>query len=120
MCRGLSLRGAACFLGCAAAIVVAPPALALTLSTGPSGIPSWTVYHGDPAGSGVAAGVGSVDTTVRAWTSPALDGQLYGQPLVLGDLVYVATENDTVYALSAATGAIAWSTRLVRQPHFAS
>jgi outer membrane protein assembly factor BamB len=112
MCRGLSLRRAACFLGCAAAIVVAPPALASTLSTGPSGIPSWTVYHGDPAGSGVAAGVGSVDTTVRAWTSPALDGQLYGQPLVLGDLVYVATENDTVYALSAATGAIAWSTRL--------
>jgi polyvinyl alcohol dehydrogenase (cytochrome) len=56
--------------------------------------------------------VGSVDTAARAWTSPALDGQLYGEPLVSGDRVYVATEDDTVYALSAATGAIAWSARL--------
>jgi outer membrane protein assembly factor BamB len=70
------------------------------------------VYHDDPAGTGVAAGVGSVDTAARAWTSPTLDGQLYGEPLVFGDRVYVATENDVVYALSAATGAISWSTRL--------
>jgi outer membrane protein assembly factor BamB len=70
------------------------------------------VYHDDPAGRGVAAGVRSVDTATRAWTSPALDGQLYGEPLVFGGRVYVATENDTVYALSAATGAIAWSARL--------
>jgi outer membrane protein assembly factor BamB len=62
--------------------------------------------------------VGSVDTTARAWTSPTLDGQLFGEPLVLGDRVYVATENDTVYALSAATGAIAWSARLgIAVPH---
>jgi outer membrane protein assembly factor BamB len=70
------------------------------------------VYHDDPAGSGVAVGVGSVDTAARAWTSPKLDGQLYGEPLVLGDRVYVATQDDTVYALSAATGAIAWSAQL--------
>ncbi len=56
--------------------------------------------------------MGSVDTAARAWTSPRLDGQLYGEPLALGDLVYVATEDDIVYALSAATGAIAWSARL--------
>jgi len=70
------------------------------------------VYHGDPAGSGLAAGVSSVDTSAIAWTSPTLDGHLYGEPLVSGDRVYVATENDTVYALSAATGAIAWSAHL--------
>jgi len=56
--------------------------------------------------------VGSVDTAARAWTSPALDGQLYGEPLVFDNRVYVATENDFVYALSATTGAIAWSARL--------
>ena len=112
MCRGLNLRRAACFLGCAAAGLVAPLAPASAHSPGPAGTSSWTVYHDDPAGSGVAAGVRSVDTASRAWTSPALDGQLYGEPLVLGDLVYVATENDTVYALSAATGAIVWSARL--------
>ena len=71
--------------------------------------PSWTVYHGDPQGSGVAASVGAVHLSARAWTSPALDGQLYGQPLVSAGRVFVATENDTVYALSAATGAVEWS-----------
>ncbi|HWF79212.1 MAG TPA: PQQ-binding-like beta-propeller repeat protein [Streptosporangiaceae bacterium] len=109
---GLGPRRTACLLGWAVAGVVgAPPALA-SHSPGRAGTPSWTVYHDDPAGSGVAAGVGSVDTAARAWTSPTLDGQLYGEPLVLGDLVYVATENDTVYALAAATGAITWSARL--------
>jgi outer membrane protein assembly factor BamB len=73
---------------------------------------SWTVYHGNPAGTGVAPSGSAVDTTTAWWTSPALDGQLYGEPLVYGDRVYVATENDTVYALSAATGAVAWSTHL--------
>src|SRR5262249_61811202 len=62
----------------------------------------WTVYHGNPAGTGVAPGVTSVDTRTRAWTSPALDGSIYGEPLVFAGRVYVATENDTVYALSAA------------------
>ncbi len=71
--------------------------------------PSWTVYHGDPQGSGVAATVGAVHLSSRAWTSPALDGQLYGEPLVSGGRIFVATENDTVYALSATTGAVEWS-----------
>jgi hypothetical protein len=117
MGRGHRLRLVACFLGCAAAasVAVAPPALSSGHKPGPPpGTPPWTVYHGDPAGSGVAAGVGSVDTSARAWTSPTLDGQLYGEPLVLGDRVYVATENDVVYALSAATGAIVWSARVGR------
>ena len=43
---------------------------------------SWTVYHGDPEGTGVAASVAAVDTATRAWTSPVLDGQLLGEPLV--------------------------------------
>jgi outer membrane protein assembly factor BamB len=111
--RNLRLRRTACFLSCMAlGIVIAPSVLASTESPGPAGTPDWTVYHDDPAGSGVAVGVGSVDTAARAWTSPTLDGQLYGEPLVLGDLAYVATENDMVYALSTATGAIAWSARL--------
>jgi len=76
------------------------------------GAGSWTVYHGDLAGRGVAASEGTVDTSSRAWTSPALDGQIYGEPLVSAGRVYVATEANTVYALSAATGAVAWSRHL--------
>jgi len=114
--RGHRLRLAACFLGClaAATVVVAPPALASRHRIRPPRTPSWTVYHGDPAGSGLAAGVASVDTATRAWTSPTLNGQLYGEPLVFGDRVYVATENDVVYALSAATGAIVWTAQVGR------
>jgi hypothetical protein len=38
-----------------------------------------------------------------------LDGQLYGEPLELGGRVFVATENDTMYALAADNGAVLWS-----------
>ncbi|HEY6787206.1 MAG TPA: PQQ-binding-like beta-propeller repeat protein [Trebonia sp.] len=74
---------------------------------------SWTVYHGDADGRGAAAGSAvAVNTTTRAWTSPVLDGEIYGEPLVSSGRVYVATEDDTVYELSAATGAVAWSAHL--------
>ena len=62
--------------------------------------------------AGVAGPVAAVNTTAPAWTSPALDGEIYGEPLVSSGRVYVATEDDTVYALSAATGAVVWSTHL--------
>ncbi len=73
---------------------------------------SWTVYHGDQEGTGVAASVSSVSLSSPAWTSPALDGRLYGEPLAWDGHVFVATENDTVYALSAATGAVEWSSHV--------
>jgi outer membrane protein assembly factor BamB len=44
--------------------------------------------------------------------STAVKGQVYGQPLVIGSTVIVATENDWVYALNATTGAILWSKSL--------
>jgi outer membrane protein assembly factor BamB len=74
-----------------------------------AGTTSWTVYHGDPAGSGVASGVGLIDTSARAWTSATLDGRLYGEPLVAFGAVFVATENNTVYALASRNGAVLWS-----------
>ena len=90
----------------------AGPAGAATLSSPGAGSSSWTVYHQDAAGDGVAESVTAVDTATRAWTSPALDGEIYGEPLVSAGRVYVATENDTVYALSSATGAVVWSAHL--------
>ena len=81
----------------------APPT---TSATDPA---AWPVYHHDVAGSGVAAPVSGVTTTAPAWRSPVLDGQLYGEPLVVGGRVFVATEDDTVEALSATTGTVLWS-----------
>ncbi len=54
----------------------------------------------------------SVDLSTRAWTSPTLDGQIYGEPLAWDGHVYVASQNDTVYELSAATGDVVWSAHL--------
>ena len=72
------------------------------------------MYHGDAAEDGVARALASVNTAKRAWTSPSLQGQLYGEPLIYDGRVYVATEDDVVYALSAATGRTLWAR------HFAS
>jgi outer membrane protein assembly factor BamB len=118
---GLLAAAAAAALG-VAALAATPPALAGGTAAPAGGSPaqagaaapgsSWTVYHGDAAGSGVASSPASVGLSRRAWTSPQLDADLYGEPLVSGGQVYVATERDTVYALSAATGAVTWSRHL--------
>jgi hypothetical protein len=73
---------------------------------------SWTVYHGDPLGSGVDTSGVTFSPPVSAWTSPTLDGQVYGEPLEATGRVFVATENDTVYALAADSGSVLWSTHL--------
>ncbi len=41
-----------------------------------------------------------------------MDGQVYGEPLVWGSEVIVATENDSVYALSSHSGAVVWRRHL--------
>ena len=73
---------------------------------------SWTVYHGDALGSGVDTSGVTFSPPNAAWTSPVLDGDLFGEPLEATGRVYVATENDTLYALAANTGAILWSTNV--------
>ncbi len=69
---------------------------------------SWTVYHGDALGTGADLSGVTFSPPNHAWTSPVLDGQVYGEPLEATGRVYVATENDTIYALAANTGAILW------------
>ena len=73
---------------------------------------SWTVYHGDPLGTGADTSGITFNPPNPAWTSPVLDGQVYGEPLEATGRVFVATENDTVYALDANTGAVLWSTHV--------
>ena len=90
----------------------APATTTSTTAAPTSAGPSWTVYHGNAEGNGVAPTVSSVNLAAPAWTSPVLDGQLYGEPLVSDGRVIVATENDTVYALSSTTGSVEWSTHL--------
>jgi outer membrane protein assembly factor BamB len=68
----------------------------------------WTTYHHDNSRAGAAAGLAPLGTLSKAWEAK-LDGAVYGQPLVVGERVFAATENDTVYALDATSGQVAWS-----------
>jgi outer membrane protein assembly factor BamB len=73
---------------------------------------SWTVYHGNSLGTGVDTSGVTFNPPNLAWTSPVLDGEVYGEPLEAGGRVFVATENDTLYALAADTGAVLWSSHV--------
>ncbi len=83
-------------------------------STASSTTTDWTTYHRYATGSGRGPSALDLAHLAPAWTSKTLDGDLYGEPLVFGKEVYVATENDTVYALSAAHGTVVWSRHLAR------
>jgi outer membrane protein assembly factor BamB len=73
----------------------------------------WPTYNRDNARDGVAVGLRPPGALSVAWRAH-LDGAVYGQPLVLGDLILAATENDTVYGLDAAEGKVLWHTSLGR------
>ena len=73
--------------------------------------PSWTGYHGGGAHLGYSSTTPAVTTLRRPWTRP-LDGKVYGSPLVIGNRVIAATENNTVYALDRSTGRVLWSRHL--------
>jgi outer membrane protein assembly factor BamB len=98
------------------ASVIAPSGVvhgAQVHSSGGAGFGSdWPTYHHDALGSGVDATGTDLNPATPAWTSAHLDGQIYGEPLVMTGRVVVATENDTVYELSANSGAVLWSTHI--------
>ncbi len=77
-------------------------------SAPPVGAGDWPTYHHDNGRSGVAPGFPAVSSISAAWRAK-LDGAVYGQPLVIGNRLLAATENDTVYGLDATTGAQLWS-----------
>lgn len=67
-------------------------------------------YGYDNARDGQGPSAPSLARLRPAWTDGRrlISGGIYGQPLVDGRLVIVATESDQVYGLNAATGKVAW------------
>ena len=73
---------------------------------------TWTTYHGDNARSGVDSTEPSLNPIVAEWSN-RLDGRSeYGQPVVAGGRVFVATEGDDVYALDEHSGKVLWSANI--------
>ncbi|MCI4336223.1 MAG: PQQ-binding-like beta-propeller repeat protein [Thermoplasmata archaeon] len=79
------------------------------------GVPTagnWTTYHRDGARDGDQAAA-PITAARTMWAAPSdLDGQVYAEPLICGNAVFVATENDSVYALNSSTGGLLWRTHL--------
>jgi outer membrane protein assembly factor BamB len=93
-------------------------ALALGLAAcGGSGSPpaasaagNWTTHGGSNSRSGVAPGA-PAHPQLRRRFAKTLDGQVYAQPLIANGRIYVATENNTVYAFTT-SGRKVWRRHL--------
>jgi outer membrane protein assembly factor BamB len=93
-------------------------ALALGLAAcGGSGSPpaasaagNWTTHGGSNSRSGVAPGA-PAHPQLRRRFAKTLDGQVYAQPLIASGRIYVATENNTVYAFTT-SGRKVWRRHL--------
>jgi hypothetical protein len=85
-----------------------------TVATGPPGraarTGAWTTYGGSAARAGVVAGAPSSPRLHRRFTR-SVDGEIYAQPLIAGGRIYVATENNTVYAFTTG-GRLVWRRHL--------
>ena len=83
-----------------------PPATAESSTTA-----EWLTYHRDASRSGNDTTEHSFAGMKSAWTA-RVDGAVWAEPLVVGAHVIVVTENDSVYAFAAATGAQQWHASL--------
>ena len=98
----------------AAAAVLALSAFSCSAGLAPAGRPipadartNWPTYHANAARTGLVRGLPAAGHLAIGW-SRKLDGAVYGQPLVIGNIVIAATENDTIYGLAWATGQVRW------------
>lgn len=73
-----------------------------------AGSQDWLTYHHDNSRSGLDATGPALGHPHRAWTSARLHGQIYAEPLIAGDRVIVATEENWVYALARHSGRVLW------------
>ncbi len=86
----------------------------LAAAGAPTAIDDWLTYHRDNARTGDDPVGPTLAHPHVAWHSQTLDGQVYAEPLVAGGRVIVATENDTLYALSRASGRVLWRNHVAK------
>src|SRR5437870_146681 len=83
--RALAAARRACMLGCMLGCGLGPVAPAAGSE------PTWTTYHRDPGRSGDDPDASAASAPVEAWHSRDLGAPIWGQPLILGSRVFVAT-----------------------------
>jgi len=108
-----------------ARLVVALGACALAAACGSalgSGVPHrlatsstttiWRTYHLNAVRTGDDTHEPSFTKLAAAFTTPAVDGAIYAEPLIFGNNVIVATENNSLYSFDARTGQRRWHANL--------
>jgi outer membrane protein assembly factor BamB len=90
--------------------IVAPAPVSPTVEPSAAAL-DWTTYGRTSSRDGLSVSTPAPGEVRRSWTA-RLDGAVYGQPLVFDGEVLVATENDSVYALSETTGRVVWRRHL--------
>lgn len=68
----------------------------------------WLTYHHDNSRTGFDPTVGPFVPVRAGWSYGPLDGAAYAEPLVAEGKLFVATENNTVYAFNDGDGRIIW------------
>jgi outer membrane protein assembly factor BamB len=120
--RGTALAAAACAIAaCTGTAVLTAPAVSAeqTISAASANTTggaaalaaAWPAYGSNASHTGFVRGVAAAGALHRKWAA-GLDGAVYAQPLVVGGYVIAATENDSVYALNAASGRVVWRSHL--------
>src|SRR2546430_17107917 len=89
-------------------------ALGLALKRG-SVRADWTPYPPGPWRTGNDPTEPAATNGGSAWNAN-VSGQIYAEPLIVGNTVLVATEQNNVYGLDAATGAVLWSNTSLGTP----
>jgi outer membrane protein assembly factor BamB len=79
-------------------------------STPATELTDWTMYHGGPTHTGYVTN--PAGTPLRQAWAADLKGAVYGEPLVVHQLLVVATESDEVWGLDPATGHKKWKVKL--------
>src|SRR5438128_1274715 len=69
-------------------------------------------YHHDASRTGFDPSGGPLTSILPGWVSPALDGEVYAEPLLAAGMLVAATENNTVFALNDSSGRIIWQRHL--------
>src|SRR5262252_6569213 len=107
----MAMTGLALALGALPAVTGAAPGAATVIARADDNTASQNAMRNgwDPNETAMGPSVVPSFTQLFATT---VSGQVYAQPLVIGSTVFVATENDWIYGLDAATGAVKWSTHL--------
>lgn len=74
----------------------------------------WTTYGGSVTRASIQPASPKLNPLHTLWLDHSIDGAIYGEPLIYRGRVFVATEADHVYALSARNGKVIWQRSIGR------